>query len=82
MSYRDEEAIPMSDQDLLASNWKSLRTRVKQQWHALTDEDLDLIGGNRATLVSVLTEKYAYTEEQAQKQVEEFLAQAAARTQG
>ena len=47
---------------------------------ALTDEDLDLIGGNRATLVSVLTEKYAYTEEQAQKQVEEFIAQATART--
>lgn len=70
----------MSDQDLLASNWKSLRTRVKQQWHALTDADLELIGGNRATLVSVLTEKYAYTEEQAQKQVEEFLTQATAGT--
>ncbi len=68
----------MAEQDLLSTNWKSLRPRVKEQWHALTDDDLALIAGNRATLVSVLSEKYAYTEEQAQKQIDQFLESAIA----
>jgi uncharacterized protein YjbJ (UPF0337 family) len=68
----------MADQDFLSSNWKALRPRAKERWHALTDDDLALIAGSRATLASVLCERYAYTEQQAQKQVDEFLQQVTA----
>lgn len=67
----------MANDDMLSSNWKSLRPRLKERWHALSDDDLKLIAGSRATLASVLCEKYAYTEEQAQKELDEFLAQVA-----
>lgn len=65
----------MANSDSLSTNWKSLRARVKERWHALTDDDLKLIDGNRAVLTSILCEKYAYSEDQAQKQVDEFLDQ-------
>ncbi len=70
----------MATEDLLSSNWKSLRARVKERWHALSDDDLAVIAGNRATLASMLCEKYAYTEEQAQKEVDQFLDQVTAPT--
>ncbi len=69
----------MADQDFLSSNWKALRPRVKERWHALTDDDLALIAGSRVTLASVLCEKYAYTEQQAQKEVDQFVEQATAK---
>lgn len=68
----------MANDDLLSKNWKSLRAPLKEHWHALTDDDLKLIAGSRATLASVLCEKYAYTDEQAQQQVDQFLTQLAA----
>jgi uncharacterized protein YjbJ (UPF0337 family) len=71
---REKEAIAMANEDLLSSNWKSLRPRVKERWHGLTDDDLALIAGNRAVLASVLCEKYTYSEEQAQQEIEQFLA--------
>jgi uncharacterized protein YjbJ (UPF0337 family) len=73
------EAILMANQDFLSGDWKSLRPRVKERWHALTDDDLELIAGSRATLASVLCERYAFTEQQAQKEVDQFLEQVAAK---
>lgn len=67
----------MANQDLLADQWKSLRPRVKERWHALTDDDLKLISGDRTVLASILCERYAYTQEQAQKQVDQFLSDVA-----
>lgn len=67
----------MADQDVLSSQWKALRPRVRERWHALTDDDMALVAGNRATLASVLSEKYAYGEEQAQKEIQQFLDQVA-----
>ncbi len=64
----------MVNQDLLANQWKSLRPRIKERWHALTDDDLKLIAGDRTVLANVLCERYAYTEEQAQKQVDQFVS--------
>lgn len=72
----EEETISMAKADILASDWKQMRVRVKQRWHCLTDEDLSLIAGSRDMLVSVLRDKYAYPESQAREGVEQFLQQA------
>lgn len=65
----------MANQDVLASNWKTIRPLLRERWHALSDDDLKMIAGNRATLASVLCEKYSYSEEQAQREVDQFLNQ-------
>ncbi len=67
----------MAKEDLLSVDWALLRPRVKERWHALTDEDLKLVAGSRTMLANVLCEKYGYTEEQAQKEIDQFVAHAA-----
>lgn len=72
----------MASTDMLSSNWKDLRPRLKEHWHALTDDDLALIDGNRAVLAGVLSERYAYSEEQAQTEIDQFLEQVGAKPRG
>lgn len=66
----------MANTDILSSNWKALRSRLREHWHALTDDDLTRIDGDRTVLASVLSERYTYSEEQAQTEIDQFLEQA------
>jgi uncharacterized protein YjbJ (UPF0337 family) len=68
----------MANEDLLSRNWSRLRARIREHWHALTAEDVALIDGNRTMLASILCERYGYNEQQAQKEIDEFLDQAPA----
>ncbi len=60
-------------EDTLPGNWKQTRTQLKERWHGLTDEDINLVAGSRSVLASILCEKYAYTEPQAQEEIERFV---------
>ena len=70
----------MAQEDLLSGDWKQLRAHVKERWHTLSDDDLALIAGSRTMLMNILCEKYAYPEQQAQKEIDEFLKQVTAPT--
>lgn len=63
----------MENEESLAINWKQHRGKLKQEWHSLTDQDLDIIAGNRTMLVSILQEKYGFTELTAQAEVNRYL---------
>lgn len=63
----------MEHEDILASQWKQLRDKVKERWHALSDEDVKIIDGHRDILVEMLQGRYAYNEETAEEQVKDFL---------
>jgi uncharacterized protein YjbJ (UPF0337 family) len=58
----------------LAGNWKQLKGKVRQQWGDLSNNDLDMIAGNRDKLVGMLQEKYGYDRAQAKREVAEFLS--------
>ncbi len=61
------------NQDVLQGKWHQLRGRAKQRWGQLTDSDLDRIQGKREELAGVLTERYGYAHERAEREVDEFL---------
>ncbi len=61
------------DETIFANNWKELKGKVKERWHSLTDEDLIAIDGSREVLVSMLQEKYYYSKEKAEEEVNRFL---------
>jgi uncharacterized protein YjbJ (UPF0337 family) len=63
------------NQDVLAGKWKQVRGKVKQWWGKLTDHDLDRISGHLDQLIGVVQERYGYTREQAEKEVEKFMGQ-------
>jgi uncharacterized protein YjbJ (UPF0337 family) len=55
--------------DVLKGKWKQIRGKAKEWWGNLTDDDLDVIDGNRDQLLGKLQERYGYTKEQAAKEV-------------
>ncbi len=47
-----------------------MRGQAKVWWGKLTDDDLEKVGGNYDKLTGLLQEKYGYTREQAEKEIE------------
>lgn len=61
--------------DVLKGKWQQLKGEARVQWGRLTDDDLDQIQGNAEKLVGKLQERYGYAQEQAKKEVDEFVRQ-------
>ncbi|GAP64649.1 hypothetical protein ARMA_3072 [Ardenticatena maritima] len=58
----------------LQGRWRQIRGRVRERWGHLTNDDLDVIAGRWDRLVGTVQERYGLTREQAERQVDEFLA--------
>lgn len=59
--------------DQIQGKWKQLKGTAKEKWGKLTDDDLDVIAGQRDKLVGKLQERYGYAREEAQKKADEWL---------
>ena len=55
--------------DRIEGNWKQLKGTLKAKWGKLTDDEFDVIAGNRDKLVGKLQENYGITKDEAEKQV-------------
>jgi uncharacterized protein YjbJ (UPF0337 family) len=64
----------MMNTDVLKGKWLQLKGSLKEQWGKLTDDDVDRVSGSFDRLVGVIQEKYGYQKDEAQKQVDDFLA--------
>ena len=60
--------------DTVKGQWRQFTPKVKQKWGQLTDDDLTVINGQKDQLVGKLQERYGYTEEEAEEELEDFLA--------
>jgi len=58
--------------DRIKGQWKQLKGKVKTQWGKLTDDDLDVIAGQKDQLVGRIQERYGFEKEEAQRQVDEW----------
>jgi uncharacterized protein YjbJ (UPF0337 family) len=56
--------------DVFAGKWKQMKGKAKEWWGELTDDDLTRIEGSRDKLVGVLQERYGYTRERAEEEIE------------
>jgi uncharacterized protein YjbJ (UPF0337 family) len=50
--------------------WKQLKGAAKEKWGKLTDDDLDVIAGEKDQLVGKIQERYGITKEEAERQIE------------
>ena len=64
---------PTMNQDIFEGKWKQVQGQVKEWWGKLTDDDLERVGGKADQLVGILQQKYGYTKEQAEKELNERL---------
>ena len=60
--------------DVVEGKWKQLKGDVKRQWGKLTDDDLDVIEGNRDKLVGKIQESYGIGKDDADRQVNDWCA--------
>lgn len=58
--------------DQAKGQWKQLKGSVRKQWGKLTDDDLDVIAGERQRLAGILQERYGVTKEEAERQIDSF----------
>jgi uncharacterized protein YjbJ (UPF0337 family) len=56
--------------DIFEGKWKQMRGQAKIWWGKLTDDDLEQVDGKLQKLTGLLQEKYGYTLEQAEKEIE------------
>ena len=58
--------------DRVEGNWKQFKGNVKTQWGKLTDDDLDVIAGNRERLAGKLQETYGIAKDEAERQLNDW----------
>ena len=58
------------NKDVFEGKWKQMRGEAKLWWGKLTDDDLDKVGGQFDVFAGLLQEKYGYSREQAEEEIE------------
>lgn len=58
------------NKNIVEGNWKQMRGQAKIWWGKLTDDDLEKVNGNFDKLIGLLQEKYGYTQQQAEAELE------------
>ncbi|MBU0726442.1 MAG: CsbD family protein [Alphaproteobacteria bacterium] len=58
--------------DQIAGKWKQFQGKAQTQWGKLTNDDLDVMEGNREQLVGKVQERYGVAKEEAERQVDDW----------
>ena len=61
------------NKDILDGEWKQMRGKVRSWWRKITNADFARIAGKLEILASVLQEKYGYTRQQAEDEIDKRL---------
>ncbi len=60
----------MMNWDRIGQNWPELEHAARDRWTRLTEEDLERVHGERERLVDVLTERYGYSPQKAEQEID------------
>ncbi len=58
--------------DRISGGWKQYSGRIREKWGKLTDDDVQMIAGQRDQLVGRIQERYGIARDEAQRQVDEW----------
>lgn len=58
--------------DIIEGKWDQLKGSVKEKWGDLTDNELTEMAGRRDKLAGKLQEKYGWTKNEAEKNLDDF----------
>jgi uncharacterized protein YjbJ (UPF0337 family) len=61
------------NRDIFEGKWKQFKGEVKKQWGKLTDDEIDQINGQHEKIVGLLQERYGYSRERAERELDEFI---------
>ena len=55
--------------DQAKGQWNQIKGSIKTKWGKLTDDDLDVIAGERDRLIGKIQERYGINKEEAERQI-------------
>jgi uncharacterized protein YjbJ (UPF0337 family) len=58
----------------LEGSWEIVKGKVQKQWGKLTNDDLDVIEGNRKEITGRIQQRYGYAKDRAEREVNAWLA--------
>ncbi|MDQ7775031.1 MAG: CsbD family protein [Paracoccus aminovorans] len=58
--------------DIVEGKWNQVKGSVKEKWGDLTDDELTEVAGKKDKLAGKLQEKYGWTKEEADNQLDDF----------
>jgi len=59
--------------DTIQGNWEQTKGTLRQKWGKLTNDDVQVIKGERDKLVGKLRERYGYQKDQAEREVDTWV---------
>jgi len=62
------------NEDILKGKWRQLKGSVREKWGEITNDDLDMINGEREQFIGTLQEKYGYGRERAEQELDAYLS--------
>lgn len=60
--------------DQISGKWSQMKGDFRQKWGKLTDDDLQVAAGSKDKLIGRIQERYGMQKEEAQRQVDEWVA--------
>jgi uncharacterized protein YjbJ (UPF0337 family) len=60
------------NRDTFKGQWMQLKGQLRRQWGKLTDDEVDQIQGNAEVLIGKLQERYGYSRQQAEQELERW----------
>jgi uncharacterized protein YjbJ (UPF0337 family) len=63
------------NQATLKGQWLQIKGQARKQWGKLTDDEIDQIQGDAEILLGKLQQRYGYTREQAEQELERWQAE-------
>lgn len=61
------------DWNQLQAAWPRMRGQLRHRWGRLTEDDLDIIAGQREVFIGRVEERYSVGREEARQRIEEWL---------
>lgn len=59
--------------DQIAGKWSQVKGEIREQWGKLTDDDLEVIAGNKDKFVGRIQERYGMAKEEARRKLDDWL---------
>jgi uncharacterized protein YjbJ (UPF0337 family) len=61
------------NKDIFEGEWKQMRGQAKEWWGKLTDDDLEQVAGRLDKLVGLIQQKYGFTREEAETEIDAWI---------
>ncbi|MBE2237417.1 MAG: CsbD family protein [Caldilineaceae bacterium] len=62
------------NEDILKGQWRQLKGSIQKKWGEITDDDMAQIDGEREKMVGKLQERYGYSREKAENELDAYLS--------